>query len=152
MAKKEPFWARRENPQHALMSGKIFANLFLPDLMFFKTYNMEKPSILIEELLERVESYGKTTFELSKLQALETTTIVASSLVARMSVITIFFLFTLVLNTGIALLLGELLGKSYYGFFIVAGFYLLAGIVLYFFLHQWIKKPVSDLIITQALK
>jgi lipoprotein signal peptidase len=113
---------------------------------------MEKPSILIEELFEKVESYSKTTYELSKLQALETTTIVVSSLVSRLSVITIFFLFTLVLNTGIALLLGELLGKFYYGFFIVAAFYLLAGIVLYFFLHQWIKKPVSDLIITQALK
>jgi ABC-type transport system involved in cytochrome bd biosynthesis fused ATPase/permease subunit len=61
-------------------------------------------------------------------------------------------LFALVLNIGIALWLGELLGKNYYGFFIVAVFYLLSAIVLHFFLHNWIKKPVSNLIITQALQ
>jgi hypothetical protein len=73
-------------------------------------------------------------------------------LVPRLSVIIMISLFALVLNIGIALLLGELLGKSYYGFFIVAGFYLVAGIILHFFLHKWIKKPISDLIIKQALQ
>jgi hypothetical protein len=61
-------------------------------------------------------------------------------------------MFALVLNLGVALWLGELLGKSYYGFFIVAAFYLLAGLVLHFFLQRWIRKPISDLIITQALQ
>ena len=113
---------------------------------------METPVSLVESLFEKVEVYGKTTFELSKLKALENTTHVVTSLVSRLSVIIMLSLFTLVLNIGIALLLGELLGKSYYGFFIVAAFYLIAGIVFHFFLHKWIKKPISDLIITQALQ
>jgi hypothetical protein len=113
---------------------------------------METPRDLIEELYERGEAFGKTTIELTKLKALETTTVVATALIWRLSVIIMFSLFALVLNIGIALWLGEWLGKSYYGFFIVAGFYLTAGIVLHFFLHNWIKKPVSDLIITQALQ
>ncbi|MBK8703076.1 MAG: hypothetical protein IPN33_05330 [Saprospiraceae bacterium] len=112
---------------------------------------METPPTLIESLWERVEEYSKTTYELSKLKALETTTIVVSSLVARMSVVFIFSLFILILNIGIAFLLGDLLGKMYYGFFIVATFYLIAGIILHFFLLKWIKKPISDLIIDQAL-
>ncbi|HLP19907.1 MAG TPA: hypothetical protein VK174_06380, partial [Chitinophagales bacterium] len=70
----------------------------------------------------------------------------------RLSVIVMLSLFALVFNIGVALWLGEVLGKSYYGFFIVAGFYLLTGVVLHFFLRSWIKKPVSDLIITQALQ
>ena len=113
---------------------------------------METPTNLIETLFEKVEDYGKTTFELSKLKALETTTIVVTSLLSRLSVIIMLSMFALVFNIGIALFLGELLGKSYFGFFIVAAFYLVAGIVLHFFLHKWIRKPLSDLIITQALQ
>lgn len=113
---------------------------------------METPASLIESLYERVETYGKTTFELSKLKLLETTTVVVTSMLSRISVIIMISLFVLVMNIGIAMMLGEFLGKSYYGFFIVAGFYLLAGIVFHFFLYKWIKKPVSELIIKQALK
>jgi phosphoglycerol transferase MdoB-like AlkP superfamily enzyme len=113
---------------------------------------METPGNLVESLYKRVEVYGKTTYELSKLKFLETTINVVNALVPRLSVIIMISLFALVLNIGIALLLGELLGKSYYGFFIVAGFYLAAAIVLHFFLHKWIKKPISDLIIKQALQ
>lgn len=113
---------------------------------------METPVDLIEDLVAKAEKYGKTSYELAKLKSLETTTTVASSLIARLSVVIMLSLFVLVLNIGIALWLGELLGKVYYGFFIVAAFYLFTALVLHFFLLRWIKKPMSDLIITQALK
>lgn len=113
---------------------------------------METSSNIFESLFEKAETFGRTTYELSKLKALETTTVVASTLVARLSVVLMMSIFILVFNIGVALYLGDLLGKSYYGFFIVAAFYLVAGIVLHFFLHKWIKKPLADLIITQALQ
>ena len=113
---------------------------------------MEIKSSAFETLFEKAEAFGKTTYEISKLKALETTTVVATSLVSRISAILMFSMFLLVFNIGIALFLGELLGKIYYGFFIVAAFYLIGGIILYFFLHKWIEKPLSKLIITQALK
>ena len=113
---------------------------------------METPASLLESLFEKVEIYGKTTYELSKLKALATTTTVATALAARLSVILMISMFGLVLNIGIALFLGELLGKSYYGFFIVAAFYFITGMVMHFFLYKWIRKPLTDLIITQALQ
>jgi len=113
---------------------------------------METTANSIEALYERAEAYGKTTYELSKLKLLETTNIVVTSLVARLSVILMISMFTFVLTIAIALWLGEILGKAYYGFFIVAGFYLIAGIVLHIFLHKWVKKPISELIIKQALQ
>ena len=61
-------------------------------------------------------------------------------------------LFIFVVSIGFALFLGEMLGESYYGFFIVAAVYLLTAIILHFFLHTWIRKPISDLIIKQALQ
>jgi hypothetical protein len=113
---------------------------------------METPANLIESLIERAEAYVKTTFELSKLRLLEKTTVVATWLVSRISVVLIILMFVAVLSIGIALYLGEILGKSYYGFFIVAGFYFFAAILMHFFLQKWIKRPVSDVIIKQSLK
>ena len=113
---------------------------------------METQPALMESLFEKVEAYSQTTLDLSKLKVLETTTQVATSLISRLSVIIMISLFILVFNTGVALLLGEWLGKFYYGFFIVAAFYLATGIFFHFFLHKWIKKPLSDFIITQSLQ
>lgn len=113
---------------------------------------METTASSMEALFEKAEAYGKTTYELTKLKLLETTTIAVSALVARLSVIIMITMFTLVLSIGIAFLLGDALGKSFYGFAIVAVFYLITGIVLHFFLYKWIKKPVSEIIIKQVLQ
>lgn len=113
---------------------------------------METLRTVIETLYGQTEEYGKTSFELAKLKSLETTTVVVSTLISRLSVVVMLLLFVLVLNIGIALWLGELLGRTYYGFFIIAGFYLLTGLMFHFFLHRWIKKPISELIITQVLQ
>ena len=113
---------------------------------------MEEPASATELLFERIEAYGKTTIELTKLKALKTLSNIVTSLVARVSVMVMFSLFVIVLNIGVALMLGEWLGKTYYGFFIVAGFYLVIGIVSHFFLHKWIKAPVSNLIIPNSLQ
>ena len=113
---------------------------------------METPVTLVETMFEKVEAYAKTTIELTKLRAVETSAKVVTSFVSRVSVIVMFSLFALVLTVGVAFFLGDLLGKMYYGFFIVAAFYLLAGILLHFYMHKWIKKPLSEMIIKQVLE
>jgi hypothetical protein len=114
--------------------------------------NPENPAGAVEALLEKAEAFGRTTYELSKLKALETSTVVVTALIAKMSVVLVLGLFVLVLTIGAALLLGDVFGKVYIGFFIVAAFYLLVGIVLHLFLHRWIKRPIFQLIVQQALK
>lgn len=112
---------------------------------------METPTIIIETLFERGEAYGKTSYELAKLKSVEAVIKIASYLMSRFSAIIMFLLFVLVLNIGVALWLGELLGKIYYGFFIVSAFDFVAVIMLYFFCRIWIKKAISDLVITHVL-
>ncbi|MBK9256714.1 MAG: hypothetical protein IPM42_14600 [Saprospiraceae bacterium] len=113
---------------------------------------MEEKANILESLWDKVEDLGLTTLELTKLKALETVSNVTTSMIARISVITSLLLFLLIFNIGIAFLLGDILGKTSYGFFIVAVFYLLAAIILHFFLHRWIKNSVSELIINKALQ
>lgn len=106
----------------------------------------------IETLFERAEDYTKTTIELFKLNAIDKSADVVSSLVSRLAVFMVVALLTIVVNIGFALWIGKLLGESYYGFFVIGGFYALVAILLHTFRHQWIKYPISNSIITQMLK
>jgi len=113
---------------------------------------MKTPAVLIEALYERVEDYGTLSIELAKLKGVETISKVSTALIARLSVFVTIILFIVILTIGIALVIGDMLGKWYYGFFIVASFYLVLAIVLHFFLHGWIKRPVSSMVISEILQ
>ena len=107
---------------------------------------------LIESLLERVTDYGKTTYELVKLKALDKTTDAVSSFIPHSFVLVLIAIFMLFANLGLALYLGEIFGKIFYGFLVVAAFYGIMGMIIHFFMHKWINKPVSNYIIKQLLK
>lgn len=113
---------------------------------------MESPASSFTTLFEKVEEYGKTTFDLYKLKFVDMATVATTAFVVRLSVIMMMTLFVLVCSVGIALFLGEQVGKPHHGFFIVAGFYLIVGIVMHFFLGKWIKNPIGDSIIKQTLQ
>ena len=113
---------------------------------------MDEQSGLIESLIEKGEQYGKTTLELLKLKTIDKSADVASNLVSWLIVIIFAVLFFLILNIGVALWLGEILGKSYYGFFVVSGFYALLALIFGIFRKQLIKEPLSNSIIEQVLE
>jgi len=113
---------------------------------------MDENAKLIESILERSAEYGKTTFELVKLKALDKTTDVISSLFPNSIVFALIVVFMFFLNFGLALWLGDILGKIFYGFFVVAGFYGILGIVLHLFMHKWLKKVAGNFFIKQVLK
>jgi hypothetical protein len=112
---------------------------------------MESKTNLIEPLLERIQEYSGTSLELLKLQAIDKTAQVSSLLVSRSLLFVFLVLFSLTLNIGIALWLGDILGRNYFGFFLVALFYglIAAGVV---FLHPRIRAHVSQSVITQMRK
>lgn len=112
---------------------------------------MEDKINFIEPLFERVEEYGKTSFELLKLKALDKISGTVSSFVSRGIIILVLSMFLVLATIGVALWLGELLGKSYYGFFCVAGFYGIVGSVLYFLLFNWIKKRIRNSFVLHML-
>ena len=113
---------------------------------------MEDKKVLVEELYERASDYGKTSFELVKLQALDKTSDIVSSIIPHSVVFVLFASFMIFLNLGLAFWLGDILGRTYFGFFVIAGFYVLIGIILHFFMHGWIKGKIRNYIIKQFLK
>jgi hypothetical protein len=113
---------------------------------------MENNTKLFETLLERATDYGKTSLELTKLKALEKTADVISSFIPHSVVFVLFSSFMLFINLGIAFWLGEILGNIYFGFFVVAAFYGVTALVIFFFMHKWLKKHIYEYFIKQLFK
>jgi hypothetical protein len=113
---------------------------------------MEDNAKLLESLLDKAKEYGITTFELAKLKAIDKGADLISTIVPVLVFIVLIATFLLFLNLGISLWLGELLGKPFYGFFIVGGFYLLVGIVIRFLLFDSIKRMIGDYFVKHVLK
>jgi len=112
---------------------------------------MQEDTNLIESLLERITEYGKTSYELVKLNVVNKTSDSVSALMAHAIVKIIVACFVLFINLGVAFWVGDMLGKIYYGFFVVAAFYALVAFVLHFLMSKWMKRVFYDYFVRQML-
>ena len=113
---------------------------------------MEEKKTPVEVLLERGQAYIKTSVQLFKFKTTDKVAEVLSNLTSGLIILILITLLFINLNIGIALLIGDLLGRIWLGFLILSGFYGVVGILIYIFRNSWIKKPVSNAVIKQLLK
>lgn len=113
---------------------------------------MEEKTNLLGSLLDIATDYGETSIELVKLKAIDKTTDIVSSLVPLTIFLVFFMSFLFFVNMGIAFWLGDILGKTFYGFLVVAGFYIVAALIIRLFLNKWIKRLVGDYMVKRLLK
>ena len=106
---------------------------------------------LIESVFSQSKDYIDNRLELYKLKLIDKTSSVASSVISGLALFVVFFMFFVVLNIGIALLIGDLVGKSYVGFLILAAFYAIVGLVLFSKRDKIFKTPVTKMIIGKFL-
>lgn len=113
---------------------------------------MEDNPTLLETLFDKAETYGKTTIKLATYQAIDTASDISASVVSKV-ILGLFAVMVFLMSTvGLALWIGDELGVMYYGFFAVAGIYLLLGLLIYLFRTVLIKNPVSNFVITKLKK
>jgi hypothetical protein len=105
----------------------------------------------IEALIAKAEEYGTTTIELFMLRSILKSTDILTNIAERLVLGVVVILFAFMVNIGIALWIGQLLGAAFYGFFVVAGCYALMAVLLHYFHHSWIAIPLSNVVITQIL-
>lgn len=105
----------------------------------------------VEALLEKVKDYIETRIELLKLKAIDKSSGVLSAIISFVVLFVFSIFFFILFSIGLALLIGDLLGKYYYGFFIVAALYLIIGLVVFFGRNKWIKPPVEKVMINSFL-
>jgi hypothetical protein len=104
-----------------------------------------------DALFESAVDYGKTSFDLVKLQAVKETTDLVSTWIPHAIILVFVSTCMLLFSVGLAFLIGEAIEIVYYGFFIVAGSYGLVALVLHFIFHKLIKKYVRQCLIKKFL-
>lgn len=112
---------------------------------------MEERATLLESLFERTKSLAATSFNLIKLKAIDKSADIVSSLVYKVLFFVIVFFIISMLNIGLALWIGSLLGSAYLGFLVVGLFYIVLALIFHFAQHSLIKKPLRNAIIKQLL-
>jgi len=114
--------------------------------------NMEDQRHDIDALLSDAGDYLETRTNLFKLKAIESLADVSGELVSGLGMIGLVAFVVMLFSVGFALLIGDLLGKSFYGFFIIGGAYFIFGLICYICRDRWLKEPFSNLLIRKILK
>ena len=110
---------------------------------------MEKAFAKVEELANTVKDYVNTRIESAKLSVAEKSSAVIANVIAAFVVVGVFMFFIVFSSIALAFGLGEWIGKAWAGFLIVAGFYLLIGIVIWVARVKIIRLPVMNALIKQ---
>jgi uncharacterized membrane protein len=113
---------------------------------------MDKQPHVVESLIGNSTEYVETRLNLFKLKLVDKTSDIASSVVSILPLLLIFVLVFILLNIGLALLIGDLVGRASWGFLILTAVYLIAGFVLYKSRDKLIKVPFANLLIRKFLK
>ena len=101
----------------------------------------------IEETAEHLKSYVNTKIAQLKLSAAEKISDVISLFIAKLLVAVVFFFFIFFGSSALAYGLGDYFEKTWLGFVIVAGFYLLAGLAIWFGRERLVRIPIMNAIL-----
>lgn len=103
-------------------------------------------------LIDKIEQYSKTCIELYKLKLIDKSCAVFASLASRIIIFIIIALFFLFITIGLALYLGEFMGKMYYGFFAISGFYAFIALVLFVIRKPYLENTFNNYLVNQIFK
>ena len=112
---------------------------------------MESKPTDVENLFQKLKDYADVRVDLFKLKTINKVSGFVSSALTRMIMTGVFCIVFLCITIGLALWIGDCTGKSYYGFFIVGGAYLIIGLVLYSLRGKLIKGLISDKLIKEMI-
>jgi len=105
----------------------------------------------IEGLSDSLKKYLLLNYEIIKLEITKKTSEFGSSLFSSLMLGIALFLFAFALSMGVGFYLSALLGDTFSGFGIIAGFYLLISIILLIGRKKLIEKPLRNKIIKKLL-
>jgi uncharacterized membrane protein YqjE len=106
----------------------------------------------IEELAAHVKEYINNRISIIKLNTAEQTSRVASYLIAIAMALTFFLFFIIFSSIALAYVFAEWTGKLYWGFLIVAGIYLLLGIIIWAARVKLLQLPIMNALLRELFK
>lgn len=112
---------------------------------------MENENTSIEELFFKLKDYGETTLDLLKLKAINKILRVSSTIILSVFSLVLLFLILICVSIGLSLLIGVWLGHAYWGFFIMAGFYVIIWLILFLSKKKLLDEPVKNRLVKEIL-
>lgn len=112
---------------------------------------MEKSTTSVEDLFEKLKDYIDTRVDLFKLKSIDKVSRFFSGLVAALVLLIVAQLVLVCITIALALLLGAWLGNTYLGFFVIAGIYIIIGLILYSSRDRFLRKPISNKLLKELL-
>lgn len=103
-------------------------------------------------LFEEVKEYISVRSKIFSLQVAESAATFVSNLVSNGAAFLFFIIFFVFASIGLAFLVAQWVGNTAGGFFIVAAFYLLIGIVIWMIKDNYIERPLTNIFIKNLFK
>ena len=113
---------------------------------------MNNGSNLLESLIGNSKDYVEDRVNLLKLKAVDKSSDLASAILSFIPLVLTFIIVFILLNIGIALLIGDWVGRASWGFLILTGVYIIIALVLFKQRTKWIKIPFANMLIRKFLK
>ncbi len=113
---------------------------------------MEKTFARAEELAGHIKEYVDNRIAYAKFTGAEKTSKVAANILAAVIISAVFVIVLLFASFALAFVFSKITGEFYWGFLIVSGFYLLAGIVVWVLKEKILRIPIMNAILEQLFK
>lgn len=113
--------------------------------------DVDSENTTVEDLFYKTKDYVSTRIDLFKLKSINKASTVFSMTVTTLFLIGVCLLVLLFLSFGLAFYLGSVTGAMHYGFFIIAGIYVVAGFFFYLFRKTLLKTPFSNWLIRHLM-
>ncbi len=101
----------------------------------------------LESLLNTAKEYLNTRIKQAKLGVVEKVSNLLSTLIARLMVILVFLFALLLASMAGAMAIGESLGHEWLGFLIMAGAWMILGILIWVTRNRFVRIPIMNDII-----
>ncbi|CAN5470108.1 hypothetical protein BH11BAC2_BH11BAC2_14270 [soil metagenome] len=109
------------------------------------------PKLLkIKEFAGDLERYLDTNLELIKLETTERSSELGSGILSNIIVALTGLLFVIFGSIGLGVYLSMFFGNYFEGFFLIAGFYFVTGVLLWLFRKKWLHQPIRNKIVRLA--
>jgi hypothetical protein len=103
----------------------------------------------LDDILAKSKDYVETRIDLIAINIQDRLTDILSSVVA-ITILWVIGIFTIsILSIGIALSISQYYKDPPLGFYLVGGSYFLIGVVVYLMRKNWIKTPITNILLTK---
>lgn len=105
---------------------------------------MENKTTNVEDLFYKVKDYADTRIDLFKLKAISKVSGILSSIISGVVLVLLLLMVLICITIGLSLLIGSALGHAWLGFLIMAGVYVIIGLIIFMSRSKLLKTPISN--------